>query len=354
MPMNSIPIRNIYFLLCYAWDQLAEGEVVDVSGLDPTDLAELFAHVLIGGVRHVVRRGMEQGYEGRTADIQGVRGKVEVLQSARRLLLVHGRATCSFDELSANTAANRILKATLRRLAGVRSLNASLRHDLWALYRAMRGIDDIALSVRLFRTVQLHGNSRYYRFLLNICELVCGSWLVDEQTGDYRFRDFVRDDRKMALLFQNFVLNFLRRERPQLRPKSERIYWQATSDVDPDLQLLPTMTTDISLFMSPGKLIVDTKFYRNTLATFHDSESVHAANLYQMFAYLTNARAHDSGPLAGMLLYPTVDRDLNHRYRVHGLDIHVCTINLSQDWKLIRADLLSLVDSAASAVAFAA
>jgi 5-methylcytosine-specific restriction enzyme subunit McrC len=347
--MNSIPIRNIYYLLCYAWDQLAEGEVVDVSGADSTELADLLAHVLIGGVRHVVRRGMQQGYDGQTTEVQGIRGKVEVLQSARRMLLVHGRTICSFDELSPNTPANRILKATLRRLAGVHGLNASLRHELWSLYRAMRGIADVSLSMRLFRTVQLNGNSRYYRFLLNVCELVCGAWLVDEETGAYRFRDFVRDDRRMALLFQSFVLNFLRRERPQFKPRSERIYWPATSEADPELKLLPSMTTDISLSTSSGRLIIDTKFYRNTLATFHDAQSVHSANLYQMFAYLTNARTQDGRHVSGMLLYPKVDKDLRHTYRLHGLDIHVYTVDLSQDWKLIRADLLELVDTACSA-----
>jgi len=28
----AIPIRNIYFLLLYAWNRLPEGQVVDVSG----------------------------------------------------------------------------------------------------------------------------------------------------------------------------------------------------------------------------------------------------------------------------------------------------------------------------------
>jgi 5-methylcytosine-specific restriction enzyme subunit McrC len=96
-------------------------------------------------------------------------------------------------------------------------------------------------------------------------------------------------------------------------------------------------------------LIIDTKFYRNTLATFHDAQSVHSANLYQMFAYLTNARTQDGRHVSGMLLYPKVDKDLRHTYRLHGLDIHVYTVDLSQDWKLIRADLLELVDTACSA-----
>lgn len=343
--MNAIPIRNIYYLLCYAWDQLAEGEVVDVSGIESNDLADLFAYVLIGGVRHLIRRGMEQGYEQRTAELQGIRGKVDVLQSSRRLLLVHGRTACAFDELTVNTPSNRILKSTLRRLANVSAVEPSLRHDLGGLYRAMAGIDDVALSIGPFRTVQLRSNNRYYRFLLNVCELICSSWLVDEANGDYKFRDFLRDERRMAGLFQSFVLNFFRKERPRNRARSERIFWDATSDTDPSLDLLPGMTTDISMSTARGKLIIDTKFYRKTLADFHDSESVHAANLYQMFAYLMNAAASSGETVSGMLLYPRVDRNLRESYRIHGFDVRVCTVDLTQNWKLIREELLEMIDA---------
>ena len=38
----KIPILNIYYLLCYAWDRLREGQIVDVSALDSHDLSNLF------------------------------------------------------------------------------------------------------------------------------------------------------------------------------------------------------------------------------------------------------------------------------------------------------------------------
>ena len=43
----AIPIENIYFLLCYAWNKLDEKERVDVSIDDKTELLDLFAKVLI-------------------------------------------------------------------------------------------------------------------------------------------------------------------------------------------------------------------------------------------------------------------------------------------------------------------
>ena len=34
----NIPIQNIYYLLCYAWDKLEEKEVVDVDPIESTSL----------------------------------------------------------------------------------------------------------------------------------------------------------------------------------------------------------------------------------------------------------------------------------------------------------------------------
>lgn len=40
---------------------------------------------------------------------------------------------------------------------------------------------------------------------------------IDQSEGRYRFRDFFRNEKKMALVFQYFVFNFLRAERKDLR-----------------------------------------------------------------------------------------------------------------------------------------
>ena len=55
-PVVNIPIQNIYYLLCYAWDKLAEKDVVAVEAIDTTTLADLFARVLINGTNHLLKR----------------------------------------------------------------------------------------------------------------------------------------------------------------------------------------------------------------------------------------------------------------------------------------------------------
>ena len=57
---SAIPVQNVYYLLCYAWNKLEEREVVDVATLDSTRLVDLFAKVLLGGTRHLIRRGFDR------------------------------------------------------------------------------------------------------------------------------------------------------------------------------------------------------------------------------------------------------------------------------------------------------
>ena len=89
---SAIPIRNIYWLLCYAWDQLPEGELVDVSHVELSELADLFAAVLINGTNHLLRRGLEQGYEPREESLATIRGRVNVSVTAKRMQTYQGKA----------------------------------------------------------------------------------------------------------------------------------------------------------------------------------------------------------------------------------------------------------------------
>jgi len=342
---SPIPIQNIYYLLCYAWNTLEEGDVAEVSSMDSTELADLFAKVLISGTNHLLRRGLTREYETQEAEMAAIRGRIDVARSARRMLLQHGRALCSFDELSVNTLPNRIIKSTIRRLAGVVTLDKALRHQLLLTHRSMEGIEDIQLNRMVFRRVQLRRNARFYRFMLCICDIVANSWLVDETTGERRFRDFLRDEKAMARLYENFIFNFFRIERPDLEVKKDKIRWAATSTDEGALAFLPTMQTDISIRSGQQTLIIDAKYYQNTLTSYYDSESIHSHNLYQLFAYLKNleARGGADAVASGMLLYPVVDKRVRLEYEIQGHAVDICTIDLAQDWRGVRDELMELV-----------
>lgn len=344
---SPIPVKNIYYLLAYAWNRLPEAEIVDVSNLESQELADLFAAVLINGIHHLLRRGLDQNYLTEEAELAGIRGRINIGITARRMLAPHGRAYCEFDELRVDTVPNQILRATVNVLVRVPSLDSELKLKLRGLNRELGGISQVPLSRSLFRSVQLHSNNRFYKFLLSICELVLTMGLVDESGGDLRFRDFSRDDKAMARLFESFVFNFYRIERPDLDIRKERIYWEASSTSDPEFRFLPTMETDISIRDKPHTrtLIIDTKFYKETFQQYYDREKIHSANLYQLVAYLNNLqyRTGADAEAKGMLLYPVVQRSVRLNYNLAGHDVSICTINLGADWKDISSELRALL-----------
>jgi len=344
---SKIPVKNIYYLLCYSWNTLAEGDLVDVSVVDSTELADLYASVLVAGTNHILRRGLNQEYETQESDLAAIRGRIDVATSARKQLLQHGKARCVYDELSVNTLPNRLIKSTVRHLASVPNLDGSLRKQLRLLYRELGGIDDIALTRLAFRRVQLRRNARFYKFLLSICEVVAGSWLIDETTGEHRFRDFMRDPKKMARLYENFILNFFRIERPDLDVRKEKIKWAASSVDDDMLIYLPGMETDISIRDGDRTLIIDAKYYQQMFSSYYESESIHSSNLYQVFAYLKNLeeRGGADAQADGMLLYPVVDQHVRLKYEIQGHGVSICTIDLAADWSDLRNELLDLVSS---------
>lgn len=342
---SNIPIQNIYYMLCYSWNRLAEADIVDVRGVDFTQQADLFAWVLIRGTRHLLRRGLDRSYQTHAETIPGIRGRIDLSTTGQRVLSAQGLVHCEFDELTANTLPNQIIRSAICHLAKVDELDRNLRKQLLTLHRELSGIDSPPLKKQLFRKVQLHSNARFYRFILSICELIADALLIDQKSGRYRFKDFIRDEARMARVYEEFLSNFYRKERPDLSIKKEKITWLAQADDPSSLAYLPSMETDISLCSSERTLIIDAKYYRDTLTNYYGAERIHSANLYQLFAYLKNIDGREGAgqPCEGMLLYPVVKQHVRLDYQIHGNRVRICTVNLAAHWSEIRDELLELV-----------
>ena len=342
----KIPVRNIYYLLCYAWDHVGEGETVDVGSEKFGGLVDLFAKVLNEGVSRLVSRGLDRDYLAVHEDIRGLKGKLDLATTVKRNLLLNGKTHCAFDELSYDVPQNRILKATLRCLTLVAALDPAERRRTERLYRKLDAVSDVRLTASLFRTVQIHRNNRFYRFLLHLCRIIHENLLVNEEDGTAQFHDFREDEQKMGLVFQQFVKTFCERE-TAYRVSAPRIDWFGAEGSETDLQHLPGMQTDIVLRSLERTVIVDTKFYSSPLDTRFGVERAKSGHLYQIFAYVTNwaaaASSDEPGP-EGWLLYAAVDGDFDYRFELVGQRIRACSINLSRRWKEIETDLRELVD----------
>jgi 5-methylcytosine-specific restriction enzyme subunit McrC len=338
----EIPIQNIYYLLCYAWNKLEERDIVDIRGIETIELCDLFAKVLIGGTSRLLKMGLDRGYVQQNEEAPSIKGKIDFGLSLKKNLFQQAKAQCQFDELSYSVLHNQILKSTLRRLAEVDELAQELKEQLGGLYRKLHEVEDIPLSKSLFHLIQLHRNNSFYEFLLNICELVVDNLLPSEQKGHSKFRDFIRDERQMRILFEEFVRNFFRIEQNHFQVYREDIRWDITAG---DEKFLPKMQTDISLESKNRKIIIDTKYYHEALNEYYDKEKIRSENMYQIFAYLKNLESTKeiNRYCEGILLYPTVTKDLDINMTIPGHSISFKTIDLNQDWRGVHKDLLAMV-----------
>ena len=108
---KDIPIENLYYLLCYAFDKLPDNAITKVDAENCPDSQNLLALALARGVKNLQRRGLERQYKERKEETARLQGRVLLHESQRRMIDRQGRMLCEFDELTVDCLSNRILKA---------------------------------------------------------------------------------------------------------------------------------------------------------------------------------------------------------------------------------------------------
>ena len=344
----KIPVANIYYLLAYAWDKLEEGRLTQVNADACATPLDLLANLLVGGTAFLFKKGIDRNYREEEGCIPAIKGKLLVGESLQSLALHRGKAVCRYDVFDYDVLHNQILKTTLNRLCRVDTLDRNLKTTARRLALRFHAVNEIALTKPVFSQVRLHRNNRFYGFLIAVCELLYDNLLPDERTGKYQFKDFLRDDDQMGRLFEAFVRNFYKRELPpSYKVLREDIRWQSSTTDATALALLPKMQTDVTIRFGGRKIILDTKYYKDVLAKHYGVEKLRREHLSQIFSYLkhqVNLKDAQSASAEGILLYATAGQDINADYPdMLGHRMAIRTLNLTEDWKMIRMRLLEIV-----------
>ncbi|KAA9022937.1 5-methylcytosine-specific restriction endonuclease system specificity protein McrC [Niallia endozanthoxylica] len=340
--LSKIPVKNIYYMLCYAWGHLTEKDMTSVAQEDEKDIHHLLTRILVVKIRSLIKRGFYREYRANQEEMSLLRGKVLFSQSVHSFSFKRGKMQCEYEELNLNILHNQIIKTTLHSLLRVQNLDQRLLNEVQQLHHYFAGIDIIPLYSKVFSNITLHRSNQHYRFVLDICQFLYESLLIHEDGDERSFSDFERDAKRMPRLFEEFVRNFYKAELPDYRVKRDRFHWDAVGD---NLNYLPSMETDISLENQSEKWIIDTKFYQDTVKGHWGSEKLISGNLYQLYSYLSNYKdkSFPKKELKGMLLYPLVGHSLDLSYEIKGYPIKVCTVDLNQNWQQIHHRLLEII-----------
>jgi 5-methylcytosine-specific restriction enzyme subunit McrC len=342
----AIPVANIYYLLCYAWNEFAPRQMNLVASEQFSDTLHLFSRILAVGLRTLHRRGLETGYVVREEATAIVRGRILMGDTLLLLTKQPKKVFCAFDEMSRDIRNNQILKATMKRLLGEESLTRELQAELRQSYALLRGVSDIELNVRVFHGVRLHQNNRLYSFLISICRFFYESLEAQKQPGCYRFREVDQDEKRMRRIFEKFVRNFFARRQRTFNVKQDHSDWFAIALEGSNLQFLPRMITDATLRSSDRTIIIECKYTESLYQSRFFADKLRSAHLYQLCTYLRNLAQGGSErdrEIEGILLYPTAGTELDQSYRLHGHRVRVKTLNLNQPWTGIEHEMLGLL-----------
>lgn len=345
-----IRIQNVYHMLSYAFQILNAQGYKDVATEEFENTAELCAAILIRGTTLQLKRGLGREYRPRTETLSGIRGKMDISSSLKSQAFLKKQMVCTYDEFTVDSYMNRILKSTLMLLLriGISPRQKKEIRKLLVFFAEVEPVNLYAVDWHL----RYDRNNQTYRMLMAVCWLLVKGLLQTQADGSVKLMDFF-DEARMSRLYEKFILEYYRKECPQLEASASQIPW--VLDDGPGI-MLPIMQSDIMLSDKAHDrvLIIDAKYYSDTTQARFDAHTLHSGNLYQIFTYVKNkaealrrerpGRAHS---VSGMLLYARTDDAIQPActYQMSGNQISARTLNLNVDFHVI-ADQLKQIAAA--------
>lgn len=333
-----IPIRNIYYMLSYAFQVLSEQGYKNIETEQFDNVAELCAAILSKGVSMQLKRGLGREYIEKTESLSSLRGRIEISESIKTRSLLKRQLVCSYDDFSENSYMNRIIKTTMELLLHA-DIAKARKKELRKLLVFFGDVDLLDLHSINWK-IQYNRNNQTYRMLISICYLVVKGLLQTNTDGSTRLMDFL-DEQRMCRLYEKFILEYYRKEFPQLSASASQIPWVLDDGIG---EMLPVMQTDIMLSHGCKVLIIDAKYYSHTTQAQYDVRTLLSGNLYQIFTYVKNKEAGLGGTpheVSGMLLYARTDEAVqpSNTYKMSGNKISVRTLDLNCEFTEIAEQL---------------
>jgi 5-methylcytosine-specific restriction enzyme subunit McrC len=309
----KVPVSNLFRMLEVAYSlrsfRIFDGE----TGIQSVeDLYERIVSILSRRVLDRARKGLYRSYVSETDELPYVRGRIDPVATALNKVKGIARASCRYDEHTADLNENRILLWTLHQVRRQALRQARVRRELDSARRALAGT--ITLEPRrASHCVGLLYNrlNSDYAPMHGLCRFIL------EQTGpgiDQGDRTFVPFELNMPQLFETFVAEWLRANPPDAA--TVRCHHNARLDanfkmaINVDIVLLDK-ATDRPI------AVLDTKY------KVHEQPT--EADIYQIAFYASELRVSRA-----ILIYPSsLTRSLRINHGKHT-KLESLTFDISQ------------------------
>ena len=342
---KGILIRNVYYMLAYAFQELRQNNYAEITGEEFDDIYDLFAEIIARGISYQLKQGLYRQYVAKNESLQTVRGKIDMNGSiANRMRNIH-QIACDYDELSENNIYNQILLTTATLLIKHSDVKKEKKSKLKQLMLFFQNVQTIDVHAIRWNALRFDRNNQNYRMLLYLCYFIISEWVMTTESGKFKMREF--SDDHMCRLFEKFILAYYKRHHPELKPCAAQIDWNIDKEQS-TLNILPIMQTDILLSMGERTLIIDAKYYTRSMQKQYEKSTIHSNNLYQIHTYVTECDEDHKGNVDGMLLYAKTQEDIvpdGQMKRKDGNYIYFRTLDLNKDFKSIKERLDSFVNT---------
>ncbi len=344
MSNSNVLIKNIYYMLAYAFRVLKQSNYSRITTEDFENIHNLLAAILSKGISQQLKQGLYREYVDKYDDLTVLRGKLNIQGTIKNRVQNRQRLSCEFDELSEDNIFNQILKLTATILIKNRNVTSEYKSELKKSLLYFGNVSDISISVIKWSTLRFQRNNQSYKMLMNICYLVLDGLLLSTQDGEYNMANFI-DDQHMHSLYESFIREYYRYHYGnEVSVFASFVDWDVPEGSE-GIELLPKMKTDITLQKGEKTLIIDAKYYSHTMQHHFDSNTFHSANMYQIFTYVKNFDKEQTGNVSGMLLYGRTNESIqpNNDFVIGGNKISVKTLDLNCDFEVIKGQLNDIV-----------
>ena len=342
---KGILIRNIYYMLAYAFQELRQNNYAEIKGEKFDDIYDLFAEILARGISYQLKQGLYREYVAKNESMQKIKGKIDINGTIANRVRNNRQISCDYDELSENNVYNQILLTTVTILIRHSDVKKAQKDKLKKMMLFFQNVQPIDLHTIRWTALRFDRNNRNYRMLTYLCYFIMSEWLMTTEEGKMKMREF--SDDHMCRLFEKFVLEYYKKHHPELKPCAAQIDWNVEKEQS-SMNILPIMQTDILLTMEERTLIIDTKYYTQSMQKQYDKVTIHSNNLYQINTYVTEYDKEHKGNVDGMLLYAKTQEEIvpdDSIKKKDGNIIYFKTLDLNIDFDSIKKRLDSFVCS---------
>lgn len=343
---NSIFIKNIYYMLAYAFQILRQKNFEYIASEKFESIQDLFAAILAKGISGQLKQGLYREYITKQESMPVLRGKLDIHSTIRNQMQQKKMLGCEYDELSEDNIYNRILKTTAIMLMNDISVKKERKAELKKVILYFADVNMIKPMAICWNMLKIQRNNRNYEMLINICYFVLDGMIQTTESGNYKMKDF--SDEHMHKLYEKFVLEYFRKHHSYLTEiRSAQIKWNLSENTEERMiHFLPVMQTDIYLKMNDQVLIIDTKYYSKVMQKQYNKATLHSSNLYQIFTYVKNADRFNTGKASGMLLYAKTDEEITPdcSFIMDKNKISVKTLDLNKDFDRIAQQLDKIIE----------